>query len=553
MKKVFKQFNKTAIISVCIAILSIVVGLGVNIALAAIWQDPTASPPNLGSLEPPLNISVSVQEKTGGLYIATDDGYAIVGGVAGSTRLTVHGISQFNGSVAVDNINVSGDTDIESINTVNATINNNLNVDDGLFKVDTVSGSVLIATPTNRGMLTVVAENEPGIDVENDSVVNYAIWGINTTPGGTGVFGNGRDFGVSAISISEYGVLADASSSGVGGLYARGGDRRYGVVGRGLYGIVGLDNTENETSPVFSGSGGTLAGLFEGSVDIIQSTGGDASLTVDNNTFVVNSSTDKIGIGTDNPATTLHIKGINDQVVIYAPTETNTMHSGIVNPNPSSKIVAGVYGEGGTITYSDGGEPDIGWSFGVFGEAGHPGTGRSVGIGGLEDVSSTPDTFAGRFYGDTMMNGPVTMGRIKSYLSGGSLTVSDDITADIDLNLAGGTESDINLTGTASDINLSGNIDANGTGDIEYMGKLEMTGGLPVLQASTFSCNVEPANYAEGTMFECVFCVSEFGQRYFITYARMNREWVNIGYTKGTLCGGLWEPEIPSDHDDDNW
>lgn len=544
MKKVLKQFNKTATTSVAIALVSLVIGISVNIVVAATWQDPAASPPNLGDLEPPLNSSMSGQEKTGGLYVATEGSNLRVGSDVGGSTLVVVGNSSFVGNTAVDSLSASANADVDFTNTGSATINNDLTVHNELLRIDDVSDHIFINSSTASGLVTVNAEDEPGIDIENDSLTGYAVWGINVGAGGTGIFGNGRDYGVSSNSTAGYSVLADASTSGVGGLYARAGDMRYGLVGRGLYGVVGLDNTEDINNPIFSGSAGTLAGLFEGSVDIVPSAGGNAGLAVDSDTFVINSLTNKVGVGTDNPSTRLHITGVDDLPAMYTLTGTNTVIDGYGDP---TQTVTGVYGESGTVTYNGG---NTGWNFGVFGQAGNPGVGRSVGVGGIGDSGGGLETFAGRFFGDTMMNGPVTVGRIKSYLSGGILEVSDDIIGNNDLNIAGDTNNDINLTGTNNGINLTGNI--NGDGDITYMGKLNMTGGLPALHSSVYAaCNVTPGNYAEGTMYVCVYCVHEYGQRYYIMMARMHREWVNIGYTKGELCSGdPWEPEIPSQYKD---
>jgi len=90
MKKMYKNFNKTAIISVCIAILSIVVGLGVNIALAA-WTAPSNVPP-LGDIAAPINVSNSDQYKLGGLRLGSANS-------PGAYQLYVEGDTFSEGSI----------------------------------------------------------------------------------------------------------------------------------------------------------------------------------------------------------------------------------------------------------------------------------------------------------------------------------------------------------------------------------------------------------------------------------------------------------------------
>ena len=90
MKKILKKFNKIAIISFSIAVISVIVGLGVNIVFAA-WSSPSQTPPG-GDIAAPINISDADQYKDGKLRIGS------VGSPGGYT-LYVDGDSFVNGNV----------------------------------------------------------------------------------------------------------------------------------------------------------------------------------------------------------------------------------------------------------------------------------------------------------------------------------------------------------------------------------------------------------------------------------------------------------------------
>lgn len=539
LKTASLKASKVAVFCLIIGVFGIVGGIITPNVLAAVWQDPTETPPTLPSeLEPPLNTSTSDQEKKGGLNVATQNGGLGVGTTSiGNNKLQVDGSTYLNGSVTVDgDLAVSATANITNLETNSATIVNDLNVHSGLFNVDAASDKIFINTVTDLGKLNVTAGDESGITSFNTSASYAAIQASNTAvAGGIGIYGVGSDYGVWGLSLTGYGVLADAGDAGTGGLYARGSNTNYGAVGRGLYGVVGFDNTEDVNNPVFNGPAGTLAGLFEGSVEIAPSTGGNADLTVDTDTFVVNSSTNRVGIGTASPAYKLHAVGEDDQSLIYAKAGTNTMWPGF-GGNPS-ETVAGVFGDGGTITYDEG---ELGWNFGVFGKAGDPGSGRSVGVMGVS-FDGGGDTYAGWFEGYTKVEGQLSV--IGPTTVEGPAEIAGDIIGYSDLNLVGDNAS-LNITGADGDINLTGNID--GDGNITYMGKLIMTGGLPALEGGT-TCDVEPSNYAEGTMFVCYYCPSPIALREHRVMARMDNKWVSIGSTKGDSCAGPpYVPELPS-------
>ncbi|MBU1074543.1 hypothetical protein KJ705_00505 [Patescibacteria group bacterium] len=65
------KLNKTAIISVSIAVLSLAVGLGVNMVFAA-WTTPSESPPG-GDIAAPINVSGADQGKIGGLRLGSSN------------------------------------------------------------------------------------------------------------------------------------------------------------------------------------------------------------------------------------------------------------------------------------------------------------------------------------------------------------------------------------------------------------------------------------------------------------------------------------------------
>ena len=537
MNQVFSKFNRIAVITVSIAVISVVVGFGISITMAVTWQDPTAVPPNLGSLEPPLNNSIAAQEKTGGLNLATRFNTSLVVGdnVSSLVKFLVRGSSYFDGDTEMDSLDVSGNTDINSIYTGQIILANDLNINNGFFKVDSVVNHVLVNTDFAHGLVTINAENEAGIDSESTSS-NPTVGAANTMLGGTAVYGYATTYGISSVSQAGYGVLADASAiTSDGGLYARGRDGVSGIIGMGLYAVVGLDNTEDINDPVFNGSGTTLAGLFEGSVDVIPSTGGYSDLVVDTNTFVVRSLNNKVGIGTNNPVVKLHVIGESNLPTIHSITGTNISVGDDDGHNDPTLAVSGVYGQGGTVTYSGAG---TGWNFGVFGKAGNPGTGRSVGIMGIEGGVGG-DTYAGWFEGDFMVNGLLDVaGRIKVE---SDLEMTGDMLGVGDLNLVG-TNSDINLTGTASNIDLTGSVD--GEGNITYIGKLIMDGGLPAMEGGT-TCNVAPGSYAEGTMYICNWCPTPTTARRFVIRVRMGGIWKDIGNTSGAPCGNPYIPENP--------
>ncbi|MFA6271779.1 MAG: hypothetical protein WC693_01555 [Patescibacteria group bacterium] len=65
----FHKFNRTAIVSLSVVAISIIVGLGVNIVLAA-WTAPSSTPP-AGDIAAPINISDADQYKLGGLRLGS--------------------------------------------------------------------------------------------------------------------------------------------------------------------------------------------------------------------------------------------------------------------------------------------------------------------------------------------------------------------------------------------------------------------------------------------------------------------------------------------------
>ncbi|MBU0613058.1 hypothetical protein KKB10_03490 [Patescibacteria group bacterium] len=509
--------SKVAVFCLIVAGFGIVGGIITPNVFAAVWQSPTVTPPDFpAELEPPLNTSVFVQEKKGGLSVATLDGSLGVGTtVVGTNKLYVNGTTYLEGNVGIDGtLSVSATASVLDLLTNSATVANDLNVNSGLLSVNSSSNSIFINAINDFGIVNIAAGDESGIFAKNNSSSNAAIQGVNNSLlGGTGVYGYGQEYGIWGVSSTKYGVLADARDFGAGGLYARGGDTRYGAVGRGLYGVIGLDNTEDVNNPTFNGPAETLAGLFEGSVEIVPSAGGNADLTVNSDTFVVDSSTNRVGIGTNSPIVALHTIGVSDQSAVYAQAGTNTMWQDYDGPTAT---VAGIYGEGGTVTYDGAG---TGWNFGVFGKAGDPGSGRSVGIMG-SDFNGVGDTYAGWFDGKVEVEGQVSVSGKLSTLS--SLEVAGDMVG------YGG-------------LNLTGDIDIYG--DITYLGKLRMDGGLLVMQGGT-TCDVGPDNYAEGTMFVCHFCPTPTGQRKHSVMARMNGVWIDIGYTLGDACNaGPYVPE----------
>ncbi|MFA6391841.1 MAG: hypothetical protein WCW66_03775 [Patescibacteria group bacterium] len=69
MKKIFSRISKTAMISFCVAIVSIIVGLGINIVYAA-WTAPIGTPP-AGTIAAPINTSAADQYKVGSLRLGS--------------------------------------------------------------------------------------------------------------------------------------------------------------------------------------------------------------------------------------------------------------------------------------------------------------------------------------------------------------------------------------------------------------------------------------------------------------------------------------------------
>jgi hypothetical protein len=409
-----------------------------------------------------------------------------------------------------------------------------------LLVVDDATAKILINDAIPLGLITVRTEVQQALTVESDYSAGNTIYTVNQNlASGSGIYGSGREYGInsttSATGITVIGDGTGLSGATGGGLYAKGNNDTKGLVGRGLYGIVGLDNTEDINNPVFVGSGNSVAGLFEGSVDIIPSTGGNSDFIVDGNTLVVRALTNRVGIYTNNPAVRLHVMGENNISSISGIAGTNGTIAEYGSPTVT---VAGVYGESGTVTYSGAG---TGWNFGVYGKADNPGNSRSVGVMGVEYGSG--DTFAGWFDGEVEVDGKLSVtNKLRTYNAAGILTANSRITGSGDLNLTNG---DINLTGTDSGIFLTGNV--NTEGDIEYTGKLNMYGGLPVYGTQASTCNVAPSEYHEGTMYTCNWCPTPTGQRYFAIMVRMNKSWVNIGYGKGANCdGNPYDPELPS-------
>lgn len=86
----FQKFNKAATISLSVAIVSVVVGLGVNAVFAA-WTAPSDVPP-LGDIAAPINISNSDQYKVGGLRLGSANS-------PGAYQLYVEGDTFFEGNL----------------------------------------------------------------------------------------------------------------------------------------------------------------------------------------------------------------------------------------------------------------------------------------------------------------------------------------------------------------------------------------------------------------------------------------------------------------------
>ncbi|MFA6524748.1 MAG: hypothetical protein WCT33_00580 [Patescibacteria group bacterium] len=65
----FHKFNRTAIVSLSVVVISAIVGMGVNIVLAA-WTAPSSTPP-AGDIAAPINISAAEQYKIGSLRLGS--------------------------------------------------------------------------------------------------------------------------------------------------------------------------------------------------------------------------------------------------------------------------------------------------------------------------------------------------------------------------------------------------------------------------------------------------------------------------------------------------
>lgn len=542
MKNFIKKSNRIVIVNL-IVVFFILVGF-VGFVHAVTWQDPTSVAPNLGSLSPTLNTTLLDQEKTGGFYVGTIDGSLRVGsGVAGSEKMYVLGNSYFVGdNILIGNADISADANTASV-YAGGLIADNLSVKEELLLVDDVTNKIVVNSAESLGLLTVKSDSNPAITAVSNFSAGNTIYIVNQNAvSGGGIFGSGKNYGIQAtVGSAGIAVVGDATGlSGAtgGGLYAKGGDNAYGLVGRGLYGIVGLDNTEDVNNPTFVGSGNSVAGLFEGSVDIIPSAGGKSDFIVDGDTLAVRAQVNSVGIGMSNPAVRMHVVGENNLSSMVGVAGSN---STIAEYDDQTHTVSGIYGQSGTVSYSGVGTA---WNFGVYGRANDPTNGRAVGIMGVEYGSG--DTFAGWFDGEMVVDGKLSVtDKLRTYNAAGVLTANSRIVGNGDLNLAG-TNSDISLTGTDSGIFLTGSV--NTDGDVEYVGKLNMNGGLPVYGTEDTTCNVAPSVYNEGTMYTCNWCPVPGGQRYFAIMVRMNKTWVNIGYGKSltpACTGEPYDPETP--------
>jgi hypothetical protein len=90
MKRAFQKFSRLAGISLSIAVVSLVFGIGINIAFAG-WTVPPADPPG-GDIAAPINISSADQFKEGGLQLGGNTG-------PGSFELDVQGTAQITSNL----------------------------------------------------------------------------------------------------------------------------------------------------------------------------------------------------------------------------------------------------------------------------------------------------------------------------------------------------------------------------------------------------------------------------------------------------------------------
>ncbi|PIS42021.1 MAG: hypothetical protein COT24_05695 [Candidatus Kerfeldbacteria bacterium CG08_land_8_20_14_0_20_40_16] len=519
MKKPFQKFSRIAVISLAIAIGSLIIGLGMHIALAA-WTPPLSAPPE-GDIAAPLNISKASQYKEGSLLLggaASPDPYRLY--VMGAEKVT--GDLEIQGNI----LPITGGTggghlgsasnfwnklylksEADSGIIFNGGNSPTFRYNDTANQFQFVYGPSSILTVSNTGDVTAddvslsgkllvsvatpstakiqvgtfsVPVSRNGIDVYTDVQSSSAISGTNKTyePSAAGVFGSslyGRGVMGTSYSTSLYAAGVMGESETTNGVYAT----TRNPLAYGIY-------AGNEGG----GGVGGYAGYFQGSVRVegnILEVMGDVEvgwgLTVDTDTLFVNSISNRVGIGTTTPEARLEVAATGSSVAAFRAFAGNT--SGTGSGNGSLTTPAAVYAQGGNSSVD-------GWNFGVYALAGiSSGSAYTTAVYGK--TSDATSSYAGYFVGP------------------------------IEIASSGGVYGDLTVGRNAT-----------------ISGDLKNSGGLEVIDGSSgANCGGHvPSSYDQGTMFICKYCSGvPVGNWTYVLMVRLGDEWKSVASDTYGNCG----------------
>lgn len=462
MKKYFQKISTLSIISIGIVIGSLVIGLGVNIAIAE-WASPTVSPPG-GEIAAPINISSVNQYKAGGLQLGGTTG-------PGSFKLDVQGNAEITGRLEIKgNIRPTAGTGTQTLGNINYNWYQlwlNQGGYSGIVFKTTAGGNAAAfqydqTSPGKFKFLRDTTELMTLSDVGELWAKGSAIIGGGlTVDTSTLVVSSSEDWvGIGAtvptddIALEVAGTVGDTNNVIVGDKLTIGssnfaastnlsiGTYVSPIAGIGLWanssdsnGIIGYSAGTNQYGVYGLAAAGTgVFGYGVSGTGVSGQTDLAAGYGVKGINTEVGSSIDQ-GIGMYGEGAS--IGGVGGAGADSIPTEPGTFSTAIFgNGGGLSGTYAdhfnsfGVYGAGGNIDQPPDGK-NI-YTYGVYGKAGNitdasdSSDAQTYGVFGEASTSVDPDavSYAGWFEGDTVINGDALISG--SLLVGASLLTIDD-------------------------------------------------------------------------------------------------------------------------------